>query len=62
MKVIILLIILQCCSCSSTIVYAPKTVYVRGTDNETLIQGSDLKGNDLKQEGKAKFKIPWLTP
>ena len=36
-------------SCSVTLVYAPKSVCNHGHGNETMITGSDLKGNRAEQ-------------
>ncbi len=54
MKHIILISVILLSGCSTTIVYAPKTIKIHGNSNETEIKGSDLKDNDLKQESEGR--------
>lgn len=54
----LLLIPFLFCSCSVTLVYAPKHVCNSGSDNKTEITGSDLKGNSASQKADGKLTIP----
>ena len=49
-RLLILLVAIACSGCSITVVYAPKTVLMLGTEDcGVVITGSDLKGNDANQ-------------
>jgi len=62
MKALILALLLLCCSCSVTIVYAPKDVCIHDGENTVEITGSDLKGNSASQSADGKLSIPLPIP
>lgn len=47
-------------SCSTTIVYAPKTVSVCGNSDNIEIKGSDLKDNQATQSSDPIIDIPLI--
>jgi len=58
-KLFITSLLFTCFGCSVTIVWAPKEVVLKDSEDiEIAITGSDLKGNDLEQSshGEAKLK------
>lgn len=57
---LLILSLLLFTSCSTTIVYAPKTVSVCGNSDNIEIKGSDLKDNQATQSSKPYFQFPWL--
>lgn len=54
---LILFILLFFTSCSTTLIYSPKTIVFHGNKNYIDLKGSELKENDLNQESKPKVKI-----
>lgn len=47
-------------SCSSVVVYSPKTVTIKGDSKEVLVSGSDLKENGLDQKADGKLELPMV--
>ena len=60
MKHLRYLLILLLTGCSSTFVYAPKSVCNCGDNNKTVIEGSDLKGNKQDKKSDSKLEIPFV--
>jgi hypothetical protein len=55
MKNLILTSALFLSGCSTTIIYAPKTIKVYGNGNKIELKGSDLKENELKQASEGRM-------
>lgn len=57
-KFTLLMMVFLFTSCSTTLIYSPKTIIFSGNKNYIDLKGSELKEVDLNQESKPKVKAP----
>lgn len=56
-KLLTILTTLLLSSCSSVIIYSPKTIHVVGDENSPVITGSELDGNTLDQDAEGTIPL-----